>query len=415
MARPHAEQVPEPAPRRAPDLVPTPASTGPEPTPVLPDYGGGCIANLAPALLAASGRARDAGPAPAWLPAGVGGARQIVLLVLDGLGWCQLTEWADRAPTLSSAEGIDRPITSVAPSTTATALTSIGTGSPPNRHGILGYRMATPDDEVLNVLRWQLGSCAARDARRELPAAAFQSQATFPGFGGPVPVVTRDGFAQTGFTIAQIGRSRVHGYKVTSSIVPLTTEILATGAPLVYVYYDGIDKVAHERGLGTWYGEELEEVDRLVSRLAAALPGDAVLVVTADHGQVEVGTDVILPPAGVLRHTRLLTGEGRFRWFHARADAAGDLLHAARDAFGEVAWVRSRTEVVEAGWFGGRLAPELAGRLGDVAVVPHEPVAVLDPADTGETRLACRHGSLTADEMLVPLVVVGAGSGGGNI
>lgn len=391
------------------------SGTAAAPIPVLPDYAGGCIANVAPAILVATSGPAELAPVPDWLPDGVAGARQVVLLVLDGLGWNQLLERSDLAPTLTSARGIDRPITSVAPSTTATALTSIGTGRPPCGHGILGYRMATPDGEVFNVLRWQVGACSPRDARRELPARTVQPLPTFAGFDGPVPVVTRDGFAQTGFTVAQIGTSPVFGYKVSSSIPPQVAELIATGCRFVHVYYDGIDKVAHDRGFGPWYDAEVHAVDQLVAAIAGTLPDDGVLVVTADHGQVEVGAQVLLPPPAVLRATRLVSGEGRFRWFHARDGAADDLLGAALDAFGEVAWVHTRTEIEDAGWFGGPLSPELASRLGDVAVVPHQPVAVLDPADTGETSLAARHGSLTAAEMQVPLLAVGPGPRGGNI
>src|SRR5882672_7040140 len=112
--------------------------------PLLPDYSGACIANLVPALLEPS-------PEPvAWVPEGVQDAEQVVLLVLDGLGWDQLTERADKAPTLSGLRG--GPICSVVPSTTATALTSIATGLTPGQHGVVGYRIAV-EGEVLNVLR----------------------------------------------------------------------------------------------------------------------------------------------------------------------------------------------------------------------------------------------------------------------
>ncbi|MDQ3757287.1 MAG: PglZ domain-containing protein, partial [Actinomycetota bacterium] len=71
---------------------------------------------------------------------------------------------------------------------------------------------------------------------------------------------------------------------------------------------------------------------------------------------------------------------------------------------GDVAWVRTRDEVVDEGWLGGRPRPEVLGRLGDVALVAHEPVSFLDPADPGEVRLRSRHGSLTSAEVLVPLL-----------
>ena len=91
------------------------------PEPVLPDYRGACIANVYPAL-------RQLDGAPPWAPAPVAHAQQVVLLVLDGLGWEQLGERTDLAPTLAAMGG--GPITSVVPTTTATALTSITTGCP---------------------------------------------------------------------------------------------------------------------------------------------------------------------------------------------------------------------------------------------------------------------------------------------
>jgi hypothetical protein len=80
---------------------------------------------------------------------------------------------------------------------------------------------------------------------------------------------------------------------------------------------------------------------------------------------------------------------------------------AGQEAHGEEAWVRTREQIVDEGWFGGRLSAEVAHRLGDVALVARAPVAFLDPADTGETRLLARHGSLTSAEMYVPLVAWG--------
>jgi hypothetical protein len=100
----------------------------------------------------------------------------------------------------------------------------------------------------------------------------------------------------------------------------------------------------------------------------------------------------------------LLSGEGRFRWLHARPGAAADVAAAAAERYRHVAWVRTVEEIVDEGWLGGQPVPEVASRLGDVVLAPFAPTAFFDPADTGEQRLVCRHGSLTADEMYVPLV-----------
>jgi predicted AlkP superfamily pyrophosphatase or phosphodiesterase len=369
---------------------------------VLPDYGGACIANLVPALLGSAG---TDSPDPDWLPASVHNAHQVVLLVLDGLGWEQLRARSALAPTLSAAEGIDRAITSVAPTTTACALTSITTGSRPCHHGLFGYRLAVAD-EILNVLRWTLGSGVVSDARRSVPARRFQSRPSFVGSSRPVPVVSRDEFGGTGFTAAHLGNSPLHGYKVLSSLPVEVGRLLNADETFVYAYYDGIDKVAHGSGLGDLYDAELTAVDRLVADVAAALPAGAVLVVTADHGQIDVGPRVELLGREIMAAVQFISGEGRFRWLHAQPGAAAELLAAVTERYADSTWVMGRDQLIDQGLFGGPVPDGLLGRLGDVALLPWEAIAFVDPADTGENRLEARHGSLTADEMLVPLVAL---------
>ena len=405
--------------------------------PVLPDYGGACLDSVVPALLGhvmpdeATGAANATNatrtterPEPAWLPEAARRANQIVLLVVDGMGWSQVEAARDSIPTLSSGEMVQ--ITSVVPTTTATALTSISTGLPPASHGIVGYRLAItgstgsrsadrrpvdtgpPGPEgaaVLNVLKWRTEH---GDARLSLPPRKFQPSPAFCGLS--VPSVTRADFAATGFSAAHLDSARIIGWQVPSTLVVAVRELLAAGTPFVHAYYDGPDKVAHEHGLDEHYAAELRALDRLVADLLEVLPRGACLVVTSDHGQVQVGSSARLPSKELLEASWLISGEGRFRWFHARSGAHEALHEAATSSHGHEAWVRTLEQIRDEGWFGGPLSTEVAGRLGDVALVAREPVAFLDPADTGETRLAARHGSLTAAEMYVPLVALAPAS-----
>ena len=372
-----------------------PIGSGGAPPPQLPDYAGACIANVAEAL-GAPGSAP-----PDWLPAPAAGARQVVLFVLDGLGWDQLQARPDLAPFLTAMTG--GRITSVAPTTTATALTSISTGLPPARHEVVGYRVRVDSDDVLNVLRWRTG---AGDAIDQVDPTVFQRQ---PVFGGRQPVVvTRTEFGPTGFTLAHLPGVRLRGWRTASSLPVVVGEALRAGETFVYAYYDGIDKIAHERGFGPYYDAELRAADRLVADVADQLPPGAALVVTADHGQVEVGNATMGIPAGVAELATLVSGEGRFRWLHARPGCQAQLVEATRAEFESVAWVRTVDQLDEEGWYGGRLTPAGRLRLGDVAIIPFEAIAVTDPADSGEYSLRCRHGSVTAAEMFVPLIAVQA-------
>lgn len=364
------------------------------PAPILPQYAGANVRGIVPALLAPR-RGRH----PSWMPSVVDGADAVVLLVIDGLGWEQLEERRHLAPTLSSLTG--GPITTVAPSTTSTALTSITTGLTPGEHGLLGYRIDV-GGEVLNVLRWYT---ARGDARRSIEPDRLQPFEPF--LGERVPAVSKSELEGSAFTAAHMRGVVRAGYRTSSGLAVNVAQQVRAGERFVYAYYDGIDKVAHERGFGEHYDAELRFVDRMVADVLEALPSGAALLVTADHGQVHVGDRIVhLHPDVVrcLRPQHGQSGEGRFRWLHARPGAAPDLLAAAAEHHSDVAWVHSRSDLIDREWFGPVVSPPTAGRLGDVAIVPFEPVSFHDPEDSGLFPLVCRHGSLTAAEMLVPLL-----------
>ena len=109
----------------------------------------------------------------------------------------------------------------------------------------------------------------------------------------------------------------------------------------------------------------------------------------------------------VVQATRLLSGEGRFRWLHARPGRRGDLLDAATATHGDAGMGRAVEQVLDDGWFGPWVTGAARSRLGDVAVLARDPVSFDDPADTGPIVLRCRHGSLTAAEVRVPLLAAG--------
>ena len=356
--------------------------------PIIPDYAGACVSNIGPALLQHGDIGRG------WIPDDVLGARHVVLLVLDGLGYDQLVARPELAPTLTGM--LHGRITTVAPTTTATALTSIATGTAPGEHGVVGYKIWVAG-ELLNALRW---SSPLGDARDRIEPDELQP--VVPFVGAAPPVVSQAQFAETGFTEAHLRETDYRPYWLASSIPVRIADAVRQGERFVYAYYDGIDKIAHITGLRAEYDAELRFVDRLVADVLEVLPSGAALVVTADHGQVQVGDEMKAIAPEVLAATAHLSGEARFAWLHASGGRADELLALATDAHGHHAWVVSREQVFDEHWFGSVVTPAAAARLGDVALVAHQPIALIDPDNPGP-RLESRHGSLTAAEAHVPL------------
>jgi hypothetical protein len=360
--------------------------------PIMPAYGRGCVTELIPALLEPD---LDADAASVVGPEIVD-APSVVVLVLDGLGWNQLQARASIAPTLASMAG--GPVTTVAPSTTATALTSISTGTAPGQHGVVGYRIDV-DGEVLNALRW---TTPRGDARQRIVPGEFQSE---PAFLGQRPVViTMAGFEGTGFTMAHLADVRHRSWHTLPGIGVTIRQAVAAGEPFVYAYYDGIDKTAHVHGFAEHYDAELAACDRMVADLMMALPRGTAIVVTADHGVVDCLGNGVPLDREVERLVERQSGEARFRWLHAEAGHHRALLDAAEGAHGNTAWVRSVEQVIDDEWFGPVVTDAARSRLGDVALVAKGQHYFLDPADAPRIELIGRHGSLTSDEMLVPML-----------
>lgn len=366
-----------------------------QPVPVIPDYSGANLTGIIPGcLLGAFGRR------PNWFPQPLQEAERIVLLVIDGLGYEQLQRHAHIAPNLMSLVG--GSITTIAPSTTASALTSLVTGASPAEHGIVGYRMDM-GDSIMNSLRWWSDT---RDLRKVHPPATVQPIPPFVGM--TIPVVSRAELEGSAFTEAHLRGSRPCGWRAASSIVAQCANLISSGEKFVYAYYDGIDKIAHERGFGAYYDSEIAATDWLVGSLLDTLPSGTTLAITADHGQVQVDDNLVHLSDDIKASLHHQSGEGRFRWLHAKRGQEFDLLQIATDSYSDIAWVASRDQVIEEAWLGpargGRIADQVKRRLGDVALVPFTATTFDDPLDSGPFSLVCRHGSLTADEMFVPFL-----------
>jgi hypothetical protein len=365
---------------------------------VVPDYAGANVRGIVPALL---GPRSWTDGLPDWMPTVVADASAVVLFVLDGLGWHQLRDRLELVPALAGMRS--QRIDTVAPTTTATALTSIATGLTPGEHGVIGYRMVLGRD-VLNVLRWTVDD---QPARRMHPPRVVQPVDAF--VGRDVAVVSPAELQSSAFSEAHLHGARAAGWRAPSSIPLIARDEVLAGARFVYCYYGGIDKIAHERGFGEFYDHELRAADWLVAEMLDRLPSGTVLLVTADHGQVDVGSNIVHPSPELLRGVTFQSGEGRFRWLHTASGAAADVEATARAEVGDVAWVVTVDRMLDEGWFGPSVAAPIRRRLGDVALVARDDVSFHADDDTGPFELRCRHGSLTPAEVHVPLLSAVAG------
>ena len=358
----------------------------------LPSYGDRCVTEVMPGILA--------GMDSALIADDVATAPTVVVLVIDGLGWHQLRRHRTLAPTLAAVSDTSAPVTTVAPSTTATAMTSLTTGATPGEHGLVGYRVPTELGR-LNTLRWRAGG---QDARAAVPASGLQP--VVPFCGRSAAVVTRTEFRHSGFSTAHLRGGTFWGWNDLAGLAASVREAVDQRYPLVFAYYDSLDKIAHEFGIGPEYRAVLAGVEQLAGSLRAVLPADVPLAVTADHGLVEVTEPPIMVDAEVAALTSGWSGEARMLWLNARPGAAGDLLDACK-RYASTAEAAPLERVLDERWLGRHVTAPALARLGDVVLVPRALTAFTMPdEDVPHHPLIGRHGGLTAEEMLVPFLVL---------
>jgi hypothetical protein len=369
-------------------------------------YGNRALSDVMPSALAALGVAGEPNPL------GLSETRRVVVLLVDGLGWTQLGRNGAAAPFLTSLPG--RDLTAGFPSTTVTSLASLGSGCPPGLHGLTGYTSYLADlGASISWLAWKavgqsgtlLDQVVPEDAQPQ-PTAFERAEAA----GITVTVAAPNDFGGTGLTRAALRGGRFHGTLSGGDVISRAAAASRDGArSLVYCYVSELDLVGHVRGPNSesWLAQ-LTQLDRFVEQLWAALPLDATLLITGDHGMTTVldedkidFDDEPALQAGVLA----LAGEPRARYVHTETGAHADVLAAWRAQLSDRAWVLERDEAVSAGLFGPTVTPAAAARIGDVIAIARAGAAVVRrKLEPRMSLLPGMHGALTDDELLVPLL-----------
>ena len=398
---------------------------------VLPRYDGGGIANIGPTVLRHFGVETAEAPLAggALAPALLGGARTIVLLVLDALGYDQLAaRLAEGAcprlvALLEQGSGTLAPLTSVFLSTTAAALTTLHTAVSPARHGSLAFTLYLPSvGRVVNMLHFEIvgvegapkidptGLLRVPTIFQRLAAAGVACHTVSPSnlVSSPLSRLLDDGATSHGCTTSADMCVRIRRLVEASP-----------GPTFVLAYWPAVDAIAHRYGPASdEYTAEVAALDFILDReLWHRLGEETLLLVTADHGQMATSRErtVLLH-----EHPRLLdllaappAGERRVVYLHVAPEHIGQVRGYVNGAFGDSVRVLTRDEAFAGGLFGAPPAwPEAVERVGDLILLARDDWQLpylANPARRAqpwEHLPIGAHAGLTAAEMRVPLLAV---------
>jgi len=403
-------------------LLGRPAPAPWAPNSVLPDYGGFSIVGL-PGLIERLFGGEDRSSALADLAPDLAVTDHVILLIVDGLGYRMTESLFERFPDAMLAslarEGRFLPLTSVFPATTVAALASIGTGKTPLEHGLVGYRLYLRETSAItNMIRYSMVGNGRGDAAFH---AGLDAEAIVPDptlyerldrHAVEVHTLLPQHIAGSGLSRALYrGNGSVHATAGLNDMLVTARELLARAASRTFLsmYWPGLDTVAHVRGPETdAYVAEWCAVDEAIRRELVGRVDNALLIVASDHGFVTMRPADYLrldEAAGLDRNLVLPpVGEPRASYLYVR-DGAKDAVERALDRGAPDGLVCvDSTALIEDGLLGrGSPHPEIAYRIGDLAVISTGTAGILHPYQDA-ILLRGMHGGLTEEEMLVPLI-----------
>ncbi|WP_040830486.1 alkaline phosphatase family protein [Nocardia jiangxiensis] len=351
-------------------------------------------------------------------PLGLVPHRDVVVLLIDGLGAELLARHRDVAPTL--AEHVATTLTAGFPATTATSLTSLAVGAPCATHGVIGYSFAVPDTggpRLLNALRWRLDTAVGDDALHTHPPETVQQRPSrvqdLAAHGVAVHYVIPGYQRDSGLTRAAFrAAGTVHPAATLDELragILVVAEHSGVESRFAYAYFADLDATGHLHGPGSpqWL-DILRRVDACVAGLLTDLPGTCSLLITGDHGMILADNVIDLDVREHLhRDVRLIGGEARVRHIYLDHPAAfADVQDRWTGELSTHARVVGREQALDEHWFGPTPPDEtITARIGDLIAVAQGGTVLVRPGDEPlESTLLGHHGAWTADEQLVPLI-----------
>ena len=380
---------------------------------VLPSYTGEGLVNLVASLVEGRG-GRRRHPPLALLPASeLQPARNVVLVIIDGLGDRYLRREGAGGALARRRRGA---MTSVFPSTTASAITTSYTGCAPLEHGLTGWFTYFGEAGYVGSplpFRTRGDNLSLRE-KGFTPERAFPAPPLFGALAARSIVVTYQPIVDSDYNVHHCRGAERRAYATLEAFVDEVERAVKSGSErkFVYAYWPEYDAISHRYGSrSAEAAREFERIDDAYGRIVERLAGtESLIVATADHGFIDVPPEASLelPPALAAMLRFPLCGERRVVYCHVHDVPA--FIRRAQDWLGDRGSVSPSRALVEEGWFGtGPAHPRFAERIGDVALVMHGHFTVKDwtPGEARHLHIG-NHGGPSEDEMMIPLIVESA-------
>ena len=325
------------------------------------------------------------------------------LILIDGMGQDAVNKYGDQFPIFEELKNV-RTIYTNFPSTTATSLSTLGTGVLPGVHGMLGYTVRVPrsDNRLLNALKWD----ERVDPVMWQKVPTLFERAVLAGVS--VTHVAAKRYEGSGFTQAALRGAKYVGANGIEEMVTAISSALVAQPSFVYTYLNTLDSAGHSDGVGSdkWL-TALAQISEFITKVKESVPTGTRIWITSDHGMVNSTKQIILGQDNdLLENVLLIGGEPRARHIYINEGAQEETVAKWRQFLGNSAKVLSKSEAIADGLFGPVVSEDASERMGDLIAIANDDLIIIDPARVKEeSSMVGHHGGITDIEVEIPLLL----------
>ena len=326
-----------------------------------------------------------------------------VLILIDGMGQDAVDKYSDQFPIFDELKQVKKLYTNF-PSTTATSLSTLGTGVLPGVHGMLGYTVRVPrsDNRLLNALKWD----ERVDPVMWQKVPTLFERAVLAGVS--VTHVAAKRYEGSGFTQAALRGAKYVGANGIEEMVTAISSALVAQPSFVYTYLNTLDSAGHSDGVGSdkWL-TALAQISEFITKVKESVPTGTRIWITSDHGMVNSTKQIILGQDNdLLENVLLIGGEPRARHIYINEGAQEETVAKWRQFLGDSAKVFSKSEAIANGLFGPVVSEDASERMGDLIAIANDDLILIDPARVKEeSSMVGHHGGITDIEVEIPLLL----------
>jgi predicted AlkP superfamily pyrophosphatase or phosphodiesterase len=325
------------------------------------------------------------------------------LILIDGLGQDGLYRYGEEFEIFSQLKQVKK-LSANFPSTTATSLSTLGTGVLPGVHGMLGYTVRVPrsDNRLLNALKWD----ERVDPVMWQKVPTLFERAVIDNVS--VTHVAAKRYEGSGFTQAALRGAKYVGANGIDEMVLAVSLGLKAQPSFVYTYLNNLDSAGHSDGVGSdkWL-TALSQVSEFITKVKSSVPNGTRVWITSDHGMVNSTGQIILGQDNdLLKNVNLIGGEPRARHIYIKPGAESETIAQWQEQLAGKAQVLSKEAAISAGLFGEVVSEDARERMGDLIAIAKNDLILIDPARIKEeSSMVGHHGGITETEVAIPLLL----------